>query len=73
MSLATRKQSQIPVENGSFPSSECAHGIWILKGLKGLPFFVLVIFFWQKQLITLQRLQTSSILSWVVTKGLTIS
>ncbi len=50
----------------------CANAIWILKGLKALPsFFVLVTFFWQKLSITLQRLQTSSILSWVVAIGLT--
>jgi hypothetical protein len=51
----------------------CANAIWILKGLKGLLFFVLVTFFWQKNSITLQRLQASSILSWALVLGLIIS
>ncbi len=42
----------------------CAHAIWSLKGPKGPPFFVLVIFLWRKNSITLQRLQAYSILSF---------
>jgi hypothetical protein len=41
----------------------CANAIWSLKRLKCPPLFVLVTFLWQNFLITLQRLQASSILS----------
>ncbi len=51
----------------------CANAIWSLKGLEGPLLFVLVTFLWQKISITLQRLQASSILSWKVAIGLTIS
>jgi hypothetical protein len=34
----------------------CVNAIWSLKGLKGLPLFVLIIFFQQKISITLQKL-----------------
>jgi hypothetical protein len=40
----------------------CANAIWSLKGPKGPPLFALIIFF-EKISITLQRMQTSSILS----------
>jgi hypothetical protein len=50
-----------------------ANAIWILKALEGPFISVLVIFLWQKNSITLQRLQTSSISSWVVAIGLTTS
>jgi len=45
-----------------------------LKGQRVLPpLSVLVSFFGQKTLITLQRIQVSSILSWAVIVGLAIS
>ncbi len=44
----------------------CANAIWNLKRLKNLPLFILVTFLRQKISITLQRLQTSSILNQVV-------
>jgi len=47
----------------------CANAIWSLKGTKGLHLFTLVTFFHQKISITLQRMQTSSILSQAVTLG----
>ncbi len=49
----------------------CANAIWSLKGLKKKFIFVLVIFFFNKK--TLQKLQTSSILSWAIAIGLTTS
>jgi len=53
---------------------ECANAIWSLKMLKALPFFfVLVTFFHQRFSITLQRMQTSSILSRAVAIGLVTS
>jgi hypothetical protein len=51
----------------------CVSAIWSLKGLESPPLFVLITFLWQKNSITLQRLQTSSILNWVVAIGLTTS
>jgi hypothetical protein len=51
---------------------ECRNVIWSLKGLEGL-LFVLVDFLRQKSSITIQRLQTSSILSWAIAIGLGIS
>jgi hypothetical protein len=51
----------------------CANAIWSLKGLEAPPFFVLVTFLQQNISITLQRLQASSILSWVVAVGLATS
>jgi hypothetical protein len=51
----------------------CANTIWSLKGPEGSLLFVLVIFLWQKKSITLQRLQTSSILSQVVAISLVIT
>jgi hypothetical protein len=50
-----------------------ANAIWSLKGPKGLPLFGLVTFFGQKFSITLQRPQTSSILSQVVAVRLATS
>ncbi len=50
-----------------------ANTIWSLKGIKGSHLFTLVTFFCQKVLITLQKMQASSILSWVVVVGLTTS
>jgi len=44
--------------------------IWSLKGPEGLPFSTLDIFLRQKNSITLQRLQPSSILNRVVVVGL---
>jgi len=51
----------------------CANAIWNFKRPKGLHLYVLVTFIRQKILITLQRLQTSSILNWTTTVGLTTS
>jgi hypothetical protein len=48
----------------------CANAIWSFKGLEGPPLFILVIFLCQKISITLQRMQTSSILSRVIMIGL---
>jgi hypothetical protein len=48
----------------------CANAIWSLKGPKSPPLSILVIFLWQKISITLQRLQTSSILSQTIALGL---
>jgi hypothetical protein len=50
-----------------------ANVIWSLQGPKGVPLFVLVTFLWQKNLITLQKLQASSILSRAVAIGLATS
>jgi hypothetical protein len=47
------------------------NAIWSLKGLEGPHLSILVTFFLQKVSITLQRMQTSSILSQMVTIGLT--
>jgi hypothetical protein len=52
---------------------DCANAIWSLKGLEGLHLFVLVTFFYQKISITLQKVQMSSILSWMVAICLTTS
>jgi len=49
---------------------DCANAIWSLKGIKGPHLSTLVTFFHQKVLITLQRMQTSSILSQAVALGL---
>ncbi len=51
----------------------CANAICSLKRPKGLPLSILVIFFWQKNSMTLQRLQASSILSQVAVVGLATS
>jgi len=50
-----------------------ANAIWSLKGIEGPHLSTLIIFFRQKVLITLQMIQLSSILSWVITIGLTTS
>jgi hypothetical protein len=50
-----------------------ANAIWSLKGIEGLHFFTLFTFLCQKVSITLQKMQVSSILSWVVVVGLIIS
>jgi hypothetical protein len=50
-----------------------ANAIWSLKRPKGPPLSISVTFFQQKISTTLQRLQTSSILSWVIVVGLTTS
>jgi len=47
--------------------------MWNFKGLEGLPLFVLVTFLHQKITITLQRMQGSSILSWMIAIGLATS
>jgi hypothetical protein len=52
---------------------ECANVIWSLKRPEGPPLFVLVTFLRQRISITLQRMQTSSILSQVVAICLTTS
>jgi len=49
-----------------------ANVMWSFKGPKGLPIFILVIFLHQKISITLQRMQTSFILSQVIIRSLTI-
>jgi hypothetical protein len=51
----------------------CANAIWSLKRPKGLFLSVLIIFLQQKNLITLQRLQASSILSRAIVVSLAIS
>jgi hypothetical protein len=51
----------------------CADAMWNLKRLEGSPLFVLVTFLYQKISIILQRMQTSSILSWAVTVRVVIS
>ncbi len=52
---------------------DCANAIWSLKGTKGPHLSTLVIFLRQKVSITLQKMQASSILSWVVAINLTTS
>jgi len=52
---------------------DCANAIWSLKGIKGLHISTLVTFLLKFFLITLQRMQKSSILSWVIVVGLAIS
>jgi hypothetical protein len=52
---------------------DCAIAIWSLKGLEGPHLFTLVMFLRKKISITLQRMQASSILSWVVVIGLASS
>jgi len=47
-----------------------ANAIWNLKGLEGFHFLTLVTFLRQKFSITLQKMQTSSILSWAIVGGL---
>ncbi len=42
------------------------NAIWSLKAPKGPPLPILITFFCQKFSITLQRLQASSILNWVI-------
>jgi hypothetical protein len=51
---------------------DCANVIWSLKGIENPHLSTLVTFFRQKVSITLQRMQTSFVLSQVVTIGLTI-
>jgi hypothetical protein len=51
----------------------CANAMSNFKGPKGHPLYVLVFFFGQNISITLQRMQASSILSWVVVIGVTTS
>jgi hypothetical protein len=51
----------------------CANVIWSLKRPKGLHFPTLVIFLCQKNSITLQRMQASSIFSWTINVCLTTS
>lgn len=52
---------------------DCVNVVWSLKGPKHPPLSILVTYFYQKILITLQNMQTSSILSWVITIGLATS
>ncbi len=54
-------------------SHKCANAILSLKGLEGPLLFVLVTFLQDKNSITLQRLQASSISSRAVVVGLTSS
>jgi len=49
----------------------CANAIWSLKRPMGLHFPTLVIFLCQKISFTLQRMQASSIFSWIIIVGLT--
>jgi hypothetical protein len=51
----------------------CANAIWSLKGTEGFHLSTLVTFLRKKVSITLQRMQTSSILSRVIAVGLTTS
>ncbi len=50
-----------------------ANAIWSLKGIEGPHLSTLITFLHQKVLITLQMIQLSSILSWVIAIGLTTS
>jgi len=52
---------------------DCANAIWSLKGSKGPHLSIFVTFLHQKVLITLQRMQASSILSRAIVVSLTIS
>ncbi len=52
---------------------DCTNAMWNFKGPEGPPLFVLVTFFHQKISITLQRMQTSSILSRAIVVGLITS
>jgi hypothetical protein len=52
---------------------DCANAMWNFKGLKGLHVYVLITFLCQKISITLQRMQASAILSWVIAIGVTTS
>ncbi len=52
---------------------DCANANWSLKGLEGLHLSTLITFLHQKVSITLQKMQMSSILNWVVAIGLVIS
>jgi hypothetical protein len=52
---------------------DCANAIWSLKGTKDLHLSTLVIFLCKFFLITLQRMQVSSILSQAVAIGLATS
>jgi hypothetical protein len=52
---------------------DCANAIWSLKGIEGLHIPTLVTFFHQKISITLQRMQSSSILSRVIAIGFVTS
>jgi hypothetical protein len=51
----------------------CVNTMWNLKRLEGPHLFILVIFIHQKISITLQRMQTFSILNWVVAISLITS
>jgi hypothetical protein len=50
-----------------------ANAIWSLKGIEGLHLYTLVTFLLQKVLITLQKMQVSSILNRVIAIGLATS
>jgi hypothetical protein len=50
-----------------------ANAIWSLKGIESFHLSTLVNFLCQKISITLQRMQLSSILSWVLAVGLATS
>jgi hypothetical protein len=52
---------------------DCVNVVWSLKGPKHPPLSILVTSFYQKIPITLQNMQTSSILSWAITIGLATS
>jgi hypothetical protein len=49
------------------------NAIWSFKGLEGSPLSILITFLHQKNSITLQRMQASSILSWAIAIGLATS
>ncbi len=51
----------------------CANAIWSFKRFESLPLSILVIFLHQKNPVTLQMMQESSILSWVIMVGLVTS
>jgi hypothetical protein len=52
---------------------DCANAIWSLKESKGPHFSTLVIFLCKLFLVTLQKMQVSSILSQTIVVGLIIS
>jgi hypothetical protein len=49
---------------------DCANAIWRLKWIESPPLSILVTFFHQKNSITLQKMQASSILNQTIAIGL---
>jgi hypothetical protein len=57
----------------SFDMTMAIQSIWGMKGLDNSPISILVTFYCQQVFITLQKMQESSILSWMVAMGLATS